>query len=308
MKNVTISMVLMLMAGWVSGQQGQDNAAELMTLQREFYLKTAKSVKVEIECPLGELDVKSQPQGPLAVLDLKNSIQNFEYRVSYTESNQHGELKVGGSGESSVDMDFTSLSDFKKIFGLGDAIERENRWRILLKEDPALIYDLDFEIGLGDADVELGEMAIEKLKFDCGLSEATLDLKAPNSARMQQLEVDNGMGAFEGVMLGNANFEDMKVSVGMGAATLDLRGEYGGDADIKVDVGMGSITLKVPDDMDILVNVNASPFSSISLPELIQHGKTTYRSKNFGSGKHVLDFNINVGMGSVEMKLVDGTR
>ncbi|MCF7839489.1 MAG: cell wall-active antibiotics response protein [Candidatus Marinimicrobia bacterium] len=308
MMKAQFAIALLLTAGVTYGQRGNDDTGEAMALQREFYLKMAKSVKVEIECPLGELDIRSQQQGPLAVLDLKNSLQNFEYRVTYTESNQKGELKVGGSGEGSVGMEFKSISDYKKLFGIGESMERENRWRVMLKEADDLPYDLDFEIGLGDADVELGRMAIEQLKFNCGLSDATLELKAPNPVRMRRLEVDNGMGAFEGVMLGNANFEDMKVSVGMGAATLDLRGKYTGDADIKVDVGMGSITLKVPADMDIRVNVNASPFSSISLEGLNQEGKTTYRSKNYGSGRHTLDFNINVGMGSVEMELVDDTR
>lgn len=307
MKSLQFRIALLLMVGMVYGQQGTD-AGDVMALQREFYLKTAKAVKVEIECPLGELDVKSQQQGPLAVLDLKNSLQHFEYRVSYTESNKRGELKVGGSGESSVDMDFTSISDYKKIFGLGESLERENRWRIMLKEADNLPYDLDIEIGLGDADVDLGKMAIEQLKFNCGLSDATLELNDPNPIRMRRLEVDNGMGAFEGVMLGNGNFEQMKVSVGMGSADLDLRGKYTDDADIKVDVGMGSITLKVPNDMDIRVTVNASPFSSVSLDGLDKEGKTSYRSKNFGAGKHTLDFNINVGMGSVEMELVDDAR
>lgn len=301
-------IAVFLLVGLVSGQEGGEGSPKDMELQREFYLKTAKSVKVEIDCPLGELDVKSQKQGPLAVLDLKNSIKNFEYKVSYRESDQRGELKVGGSGQASIDGDIKSFSDFKKMFGIGVVAERENRWRVMLKEAEDLPYDLDFEIGLGDADVELGRIEIERLNFNCGLSDATLELKAPNPVRMQSLVVDNGMGAFDGRMLGNANFEDMKVSVGMGAATLDLRGKYSGDADIKVDVGMGSIKLKVPAEMDIKVIVNASPFSSVSFVGLVQEGKNTYRSQNFGTGKHVLDFNINVGMGSVEMELVDGTQ
>jgi len=303
MKKIALSLCVYVCATGFG--QAQDNPNQI--LQREFFLKTAKSVKVEIDCPLGHLGVKTSDQGPLAVLDLKNSLRNFEYKVSYRESGGEGELRVGGSGGSSPEKDIESFSDFKKLFGIGEGIGDTNNWRIMLKEAKGLPYDLDLEMGLGDADVELGALEMTDLRFNCGLSEATLALNAPNPRRMNLLKVDNGMGSFNGKLLGNGNFEDMTVSVGMGSATLDLRGYYTDDADIKVDVGMGSIKLMVPNNMDVEVTVNSSPFSSVNLIGLVQESKTRYRSQNMGSGRYKLDFNINVGMGSVDLELVDPT-
>ena len=287
------------LTGFVLGQTGANSTQQL---QREFYIKTAKTVKVEIDCPLGKLEIKTKPQGPLAILDLSNSIKDFEYKVSYQELAGSGELKIGGSGGGNQ-TSIESFADLKNLLGIGDQREKNNRWRIMLKEAENLPYDLHFKMGLGDVDIQLGALAVDNLEFNCGLSEAKLAINAPNLRRMSLLKVENGMGSFSGKMLGNANFEKMKVSVGMGTADLDLRGTYRGDADIKVDVGMGSLTMKVPDDVDVIARVNASPFSSVDMIGLVQETESKYRSRDFGSGRPVLTFHIDVGMGSVNLEM-----
>lgn len=281
----------------------QENTKQV--LKRDFYVKTASSVKVEIDCPIGELRVRTKEQGPLAVLDLKNTLANFEYKVSYREAGGVGDLKVGGSGEASTSHEIESFSDFKKLLGLGNSIDNDNRWQVVLKETGDILYSLDLNMGLGDAEIELGAVKMNQLGFDCGLSDATLSINQPNPIQMDFMKVDNGMGSFEGKTLGNANFKVLKVSVGMGSATLDLRGDYTQDAHVKADVGMGSFKIVVPNNLDIAVTVNSSPFSSINLLGLVQESKTSYRSPNFGSGDYSLIFDINVGMGSVDLELVD---
>ncbi len=296
---VSIFWIPVFLTGFVLGQTG---ATPTKQLQREFYIKTAKTIKVEIDCPLGELEIKTKRQGPLAILDLSNSIKDFEYKVSYQELAGLGELKIGGSGGGDQ-TNIESFADLKNLLGIGDQRRKNNRWRIMLKEAENLPYDLHFEIGLGDADIQLGALEVDNLDINCGLSEAKLVINAPNPRRMSLLKVENGMGSFSGGMLGNANFENMKVSVGMGTADLDLRGAYSGDANIKVDVGMGSLTLRVPNDVDVIARVNASPFSSVDMIGLVQEAESKYRSKDFGSGRPVLTFHIDVGMGSVDLEM-----
>jgi len=274
-------------------------------LQRDFYVKTASTVNVLIDCPLGELRVNTKQQGPMAVLDLKNSLTNFDYKISYREEGGVGDLNVGGSGEISHSHDIESFSDFKKLLGLGNSISDDNRWVVTLKESGDLLYNLDLNMGLGDADVDLGALKMSQLGFNCGLSDATLSITQPNPVHMELMKVDNGMGSFEGKNLGNANFKELKVSVGMGSATLDLRGEYTRDAHVKADVGMGSFKMIVPKNLDIAVTVNSSPFSSINLMGLVQESKTRYRSPNFGSNDYQLTFDISVGMGSVDLEIVE---
>lgn len=300
MKNIALFVCV---CGCLSGTgYAQENHEQV--LQRDFYIKTASIVNVKIDCPLGELAVKSRDQGPLATLDLKNTLRNFEYKVYYRESGGEGVLNIGGSGDGGGKTDIESFSDFKKLLGMGDSVGDENRWRVALKESPDILYDLDLSIGLGNSDVELGALKMSQLQFNCGLSDASLSIKKPNPVRMELLKVDNGLGSFEGKSLGNANFSEMKVSVGMGSATLDMRGDYTHDAHVKADVGMGSFKLIVPGNLDITVNVNSSPFSSINLIGLVQESKSVYRSQHFGSGDHKLSFDINVGMGSVDLELV----
>lgn len=122
---------------------------------------------------------------------------------------------------------------------------------------PRLVpLDLDLEFGGAEAMLELGGLALQSLRLECGATDATLGFTTPNRAHMRELDVDVGAASFTALHLGNANAEQIRVRGGMGAIDLDFSGTWQRDLTVLTRVGIGKTTLHVPDDVGVRLEIH----------------------------------------------------
>ena len=60
----------------------------------------------------------------------------------------------------------------------------------------AAIVDLDLQFGGTEAKLELGGLALQSVRLECGATDATLDFSQPNRAHMRELDVSVGAAGF----------------------------------------------------------------------------------------------------------------
>ena len=85
--------------------------------------------------------------------------------------------------------------------------------RLLLPR--AVPLDLDLEFGGTEAMLELGGLALQSVRLECGATDATLGFTAPNRTHMRELNVDVGAASFTALHLGNANADQIRVRGGI---------------------------------------------------------------------------------------------
>lgn len=165
--------------------------------------------------------------------------------------------------------------------------------------------EVDFSCGLGEADLDLGELKVMDLKLDNGLGETTLDFSTPNGVELRRISVDNGLGELVARNLSNARTERLKFDCGLGSAELDFGGETLRDMSVDVNVGLGSVTMWIPRGFNVEMEAEESFLSSIDTRDMVQKGRGRYRSENYDPDKPTLRITASVGLGSIDIKWTD---
>ena len=125
--------------------------------------------------------------------------------------------------------------------------------RLLLPR--AVPLDLDLQFGGAEASLQLGGLALQSVRLECGATDAKLDFGTPNRDHMRELVVDVGAASFTALHLGNANADQIRVRGGMGVVDLDFSGSWQRDLSVVTRVGIGKTTLRVPDDVGVRLEI-----------------------------------------------------
>ncbi len=104
-----------------------------------------------------------------------------------------------------------------------------------------------------------------------------------------------------------AEFDRLSFDGGVGDFTLDFSGEFEHRAYVEIDIGLGSLTILVPKDAGVQIKSESSFLSSFSIDErdFNEVEDDLFESDNFGKSKKELIFDIEVGLGSVEVEYID---
>jgi len=163
--------------------------------------------------------------------------------------------------------------------------------------------DLFLDFGVGDANIDLTNIAVNKLDVNCGLSDVELEINKRNDITCRSASIESGLGDLEVFGLGNLAAKIIDIDVGLGSADIDMTGEKIYDMEINVDVGLGSLDMILPDDVNIEIYVDASFLSSVDIYGLKQKKNKYWVSKNWDSDNPTISMNVNVGMGSVDISV-----
>lgn len=160
--------------------------------------------------------------------------------------------------------------------------------------------DLDLEFGGADAMLELGGLALQSLRLECGAADATLGFTTPNRAHMRELDVDVGAASFTALHLGNANADRLRVRGGMGSVDLDFSGSWQRDLTVLTRVGIGKTTLRVPDDVGVRLEIQRVA-AGFDHEGLVKRGDAWY-SHNWDTAAHKLRIRAETVFGALEIQ------
>jgi hypothetical protein len=217
-----------------------DGRQELQTIEIEQALEGAEAAEVSIDFGIGELTLGSL-DASLADLLIAGMVQVRES----DELEERFDVR-DGAAIYAIDSHVQETLRFPPFFNDND----DRRWDLSL--NPAIPTELDLNMGVGQANLDLRELALTDLQFNGGVGRAVIIL--PESGDFTA-SIDGGVGEIElRIPAGMA----ARIHVDTGIGNTSVRGEYerAGDVwesegfdqaenrvEIFVDNGIGSVII-----------------------------------------------------------------
>ncbi len=257
-----------------------------MTSSRQLWGE--KSLDLEIGYGAGTLSISPSTDPLLYQMTVRYDEEHFSPAVEYDRDAGRLRLAIRSRGER----------------GRGAGVNRgssESRATVALSREVPLALDLKF--GAGEAEVELGGMALRSLRVSTGASETELSFSSPNRITAEMIRIEAGVASFLASELGNSRAERFQFEGGVGETTLGFGGTWTRSATATIRMGIGSLRLLLPRDVGIRV-VRNSFLTSFDAADLVSRNGAYY-SRNWGNTPHQLTINIEAALGSIKVDWID---
>jgi len=167
-KAVWLMVVLALVAG-VFAQEADEE--ERIEVEKTLALGKAKRVEVEVSLGVGELSIEGT-EDLLVFAEFECSDERLVPDLEYEEEEDEGLLVIEQPE-------------------VGDDIEKESEWLLELHE--SVVKELSIELGVGDAELAFGGMALEYIGCEVGIGELEVDF-AGCEQDLDEAEFEVGVG------------------------------------------------------------------------------------------------------------------
>jgi hypothetical protein len=189
-----------------------------------------------------------------------------------------------------------------RFFGASEKESSDKLWKMYLTDNKP--YFLEFNYGVGNANIDLSGLAVKNLKISTGSADVNVGYY---SALENQIDMDS---FFVKVDLGSVNVKNLNLSrtrfvmadVGFGNMTLDFSNKPLVGSKIKGSVGAGNLTIILPNnDTPILVKIQDSWLCSVKVPSSLKKvAENTFANAAYSkNAKNSLVFDLDVSMGNI---------
>ena len=260
---------------------------------KEINRTTERELNVVISMPFGKLLVsKGEPEKILVGELLAGENSGHELLYEYHVRNRTGflDLSLGDPNESDRKRGSIKIKEFTGS-------------KSQLRFTSAIPISFDIELGLARGAFDLSGLQVKDFTLSCGASDVTIGFDAPNGTSMEEMNIECGVGKFEGRNLGNAKFKHFRFEGGVGAATLDFSGKIQNEVDVDVQVGMGLCTIILPRDVGARIFYEESLVTRIDLAtDIRSDSENQYVSDNYKSASARMNIRVDAGLGNVKIK------
>lgn len=182
---------------------------------------------------------------------------------------------------------------------------REKIWKIYLTENK--FYNLDLNYGIGQADIDLSGLSIEKLKIHTGSADVNVGYSSAvyNPVQMDTFYVKVDLGSVNVEKLNLSRAKQVIAEIGFGNLLLDFSDKPRVKSNIKGSVGAGNLLIMLPGaEVPVIVRVNESWLCKVKLTKAFtQLSKNTFVNEAYyKDADNLLSFNLDVSMGSIVFK------
>ncbi|MDQ3855859.1 MAG: cell wall-active antibiotics response protein [Chloroflexota bacterium] len=200
-------------------------------------MSTTAPTSVEIPFPTAP-DLHLSLRVAACKLTLRPGKDNMWVSGTYTDPTGALPLRTAQEGGTLRISQGQSFPDFLRLFTGVPVFE--------LALGTAQPYQLTFEAGASESELDLGGVPITRLIVKQGAGKYAIRFSSPNPQVMSLLDLDGGAGSIELGSLANANLSEMSVDGGAGNYVLDFGGTLQRDAHIRLSTGASSVELRVP--------------------------------------------------------------
>lgn len=255
---------------------------------------TEKELNVVLSSSFGKIIIgRGEPEKIVTGQSFGSEERSVDFQSDYNIRNRVGYLDLS-LGEEKRDGDRK-----KGSIKLSDITN--NKWQ--LKFSDALPIAFDIELGVAKGEFNLTGLQVKDFTMSCGASDVLVSFDELNTATLNEMNIECGVGKFVGRNLGNANFKHFRFEGGVGTATLDFSGKIQTEVDVDVQVGMGICTIILPRDVGTRIQYEESLVSRIDLARDIHtSGENQYISDNYKTASGRMNIRIDAGLGSVKVK------
>jgi hypothetical protein len=254
------------------------------TIDVSRQLRDSAPQRVKVQFDAGRIDVRGTDARVLSAMHLRYDEERVSPLHRYDQE-QHSAL-LGAESRGNV-LRTSSSSRSAEGSELGLALPT------------AVPLDLDLELGGTEARLDLGGLALQSLRLECGATDATLDFATPNRSHMRELDVGIGAAEFTATHLANANAEQIRLRGGIGTVDLDFSGRWTRDLDVVTRVAIGKLTVRVPDDVGVRVEVKRVA-AGFDHEGLVKRGDAWF-SPNWDSARHKLRVRAETVFGAIDV-------
>ncbi|MCK4404678.1 MAG: hypothetical protein KAW02_06255 [candidate division Zixibacteria bacterium] len=262
---------------------------ETKSLTKKIQLVGEKHLTVKMDIGAGIIDVGRNRTGDVLNAEVEYDPEEIRVDIDYHRIKDEGKLY---------------LKSKSKHKGLNLDTE-DNYWFLEFTDRIPISFEID--VGACEADFDFTGLRIDHLDMNLGASSVEVEFRKPNSERIHKINIDVGVSELTITGLGNANFDKLTFDGGVGDFTLDFSGEFEHRAYVDIDIGLGSLTILVPKDAGVQIKSESSFLSSFSIDkrDFDEVEDDLFESDNFGESEKELIFDIEVGLGSVEIEYID---
>lgn len=225
-----------------------------------------------------------------------NILPDFNYSI-------HDNLLDVSLVHKNVESDNLGKSITSKLFS--DNTDFDHTWDIGLGSN--FLYDLEFNLGVGEAKFDLSQIPVSQLKIKSASSDVRIHYgsNVPNQVAMDTLLVTLNMGTVE---IQKANYTNAKIviiEVSYGKIDLNYSDGLASSSQVIAAISGGSIHLKLPPDSNpVKIRMKKNPMCRTVFPKYLKAvDKETYVTRGYKpSDPKLLELILDVGVGSVTIE------
>jgi hypothetical protein len=288
--------LLILGSGVTSGVWGQ--------IKKQFSVdnpEKCERVELHLSAKTGNCFIRPSQNAALLNIYSNQDLEEYNHSFSNEVSGKTCMVKLSleEEGQKGVSQNISY-----KVFG-SEEDAHDKFWKVYLTDN--LPYSLDLDYGLGNANIDLSGLSIQKLKINTGSADVNVSY---NSGIENQVEMDT---FYVNVDMGSLNMNQFNLSrarvviaeVGFGNMMMDFRDKPTVSNHIKGSVGAGNLVINLPDESTpVFVKINDSWLCSVT-PSKSLHKISSDSFANAAYGhdhKNALTFDLEVSMGKIVFK------
>ncbi len=195
-----------------------------------------KPVRLTFDVSMVDFEVTPGGDGGEIAVEGKYDQANFELATDVVEKDDYIDYKL-------------KFKSKKSLLGLmvGAHNEGSINNRVLVRLPKNLLYDMRVDMRMGEADMELGGLAVENLDVKMSMGEMNVAMGAPNQTPMEKMKLRSKMGETTVRDLQNFGFAKGEFRGRMGELRLGSSGPLQRDVDIYARMTMGEMRVSVPE-------------------------------------------------------------
>lgn len=243
---------------------------------------------IDIEIGAAEINISTDDIEEVVKADIEYDSRKVEIITDYDLDGDVGFLHLANDISDKWDID-----------------TEDNIWDVVFST--RYEAEVGLELGACTAEIDLGGMPIIQLDVQIGAAEGMLKFSQPNPTRADRLSFETGASKFFVEKLGNANFRRLDFEGGVGKFELDFSGEYNAKSKARISIGLGSVTILIPRDLPVRIEAEDSFLSHVDFINADDYDidDDYYESEDFTRSEVGLSLDIEVGLGSVDIKWID---
>lgn len=212
--------------------------------------------------------------------------------------------KTGTSGDVSIEKDGAKSLDVEIGFSAGDLVITggSDEWMTgtietnRKKFEPKLSYRKKGSTG----HMEITQKATTFIGWKN--IENDWDLQLTNEIPVT-LDID--MGVSDSMIdLSGIRLKELSIDAGVSDTTIDLSGDWHESFNADIDLGVGDATILLPKNTGVKLNISKG-IGSLAAKEFISEGNGVYVNKALSDSDILINLVIDIGVGDVDIRLVD---
>jgi len=202
----------------------------------------AKPVRLKLIAEMTMLEIRPSDQPGQIRVESDYDQANFELTTEAVDKGDHVEYEMRFRNKRTLLGMLLSDGGF-------DDDDIQNELIVYLPRD--LLLSLDYDFNMGQMDMDLSGLAIDRLEGDFSMGRLDLRMSEPNQARIEQVRMDSSMGDVRLHDTQNLRYRNARFDHSMGELRVYHSGSYEADAEMRIDMTMGSARIYQPPETNI---------------------------------------------------------